>query len=719
MKQSIIKGLAVVLALFSLARPAAAKEGMWIPILLNITDMQAMGLKLTADDIYSVNHGSLKDAIVHFGGGCTSEIISDQGLLLTNHHCGFSQIANHSSVDHDYLKNGFWAMNKSQELSNPGLTATMIVRIEDVTDQVLKGTADLKGADYQEKLAANMREVNAGAINGTHFESYIRPFFYGNQYFLFVTETYKDVRLVGAPPSSVGKYGADTDNWMWPRHTGDFSIFRIYAGADNKPAEYSENNVPYKPKHHLPVSMKGVNQGDFTMVYGFPGTTQEFLVSDEVEFITTELNPTRVSMRDKSLDVINATMMESDALRIMYAAKQARIANAWKKWIGENKGLERLHALEKKKALEAEYEKRANSKAEWKGKYAGIIDQIKAVIKQQNAYTMARSGLIEFGYYGPEFIRTVQTYAELVDKYEEMDDAKRKETIAKLKTQAEGYFMNVHLPAEKKLLAALAGPYFESLDASLRPDIYADLQAKYSGNWQKYADEVFAKSFFTDANRNMALLDKFSKGSVKKVKADLAYQLSVAVMDAWRLKAAGQYTELENQKNLLMGTYVAGLMEMFPDKKYWPDANSTLRVTYGKVEGFEPADGVVYHHYTTMEGVLEKYVPGDRDFDLPPRLLELAKAKNYGRYANAKGELAVAFTGSNHTTGGNSGSPVIDGSGNLIGLNFDRAWESTMSDIMYDPERCRNIAVDVRYVLWVVDVFAGAGHLVDEMTLVK
>jgi hypothetical protein len=300
-----------------------------------------------------------------------------------------------------------------------------------------------------------------------------------------------------------------------------------------------------------------------------------------------------------------------------------------------------------------------------------------------------------------------------------MDEAKRKETIEKLRGQAAGFYENVHLPADQQLLEVLAGPYFESLDASLRPDIYASLQAKYKGNWKQYAADVFAKSFFTNKDRTMALLDKFSKGSVKKVKADLGYMLAMDVLDAWRVKAAGKYTELENEKNLLMGTYVAGLMEMFPDKRYWPDANSTLRVTYGKVEGFEPADGVVYHHYTTMQGVLEKYVPGDRDFDLPPRLLELARAKDYGNYANAQGELPVAFTASNHTTGGNSGSPVIDGNGNLIGLNFDRAWESTMSDIMYDPERCRNIAVDVRYVLWVVDKYAGAGHLVSEMSLVK
>lgn len=708
-----------MLAFLTIARPAAAKEGMWIPILLNISDMQAMGLKLSAEDIYSVNKGSLKDAIVHFGGGCTSEIISEQSLLLTNHHCGFSQIANHSSVEKDYLKNGFWAMNKNQELPNPGLTATFIVRIEDVTGRVLDGTADLKGQAYQDKIAENMRTVNASATQGTHYESYVRPFFYGNQYFLFVTETFKDVRLVGAPPSSVGKYGADTDNWMWPRHTGDFSIFRIYAGADNKPADYSENNVPFKPRHHLPVSLRGVNPGDFTMVYGFPGTTQEFLVSNEVEFITQQLNPTRVSMRDKSLDVINATMMQSDALRIMYAAKQARIANAWKKWIGENNGLKRLNALEKKRALEAEFEKRANSKSEWKEKYAGIVDRIKAIVTQQNTYTMARSGLIEFGYYGPEFLRMTQAFSALVNDYETMDEAKRKETIEKLRGQAEGFYENVHLPADEQLLAVLAGPYFESLDPSLRPDVYASLQAKYKGNWKQYAADVFAKSYFTNKDRTLALLDKFSKGSVKKVKADMGYVLAMDVLDAWRVKAAGKYTELENEKNLLMGTFVAGLMEMFPDKLYWPDANSTLRVTYGKVEGFEPADGVVYHHYTTMQGVLEKYVPGDRDFDLPPRLLELARAKDYGRYTNAQGELPVAFTASNHTTGGNSGSPVIDGSGNLIGLNFDRAWESTMSDIMYDPERCRNIAVDVRYVLWVVDKYAGAGHLVDEMTLVK
>ncbi len=715
---------ASILILFLLVGnlPVKAHEGMWIPSLIKmfLSDMQADGLKLTADDIYAVNKSSLKDAIAHFGGGCTSEIVSDQGLLLTNHHCGFSQIQYHSSLENDYLKDGFWAQTKADELPNDGLTATFIVRIEDVTKKVLDGiSSDTDPATRNTKIrgAVATLEKQVQEAEPGH-EASIRPFYYGNQYFMIVTKTYRDVRLVGAPPSAVGKYGGDTDNWMWPRHTGDFSVFRIYANGDNEPADYSPDNKPYTPRHHFPVSIAGVEPGDFTMVYGFPGRTQQYLHSDAVRIITETMNPQAIAMREKSLSVIDAAMASSDQIRIQYAAKQARISNSYKKWIGENRGLEQLSAIDKKEELEQKFAAIVEDDPKLMKEYGEVLAKLEGMYAEGEKLMMARAMLIEFFYVGPEFIRHAQAYEKLVENFEELSEEEVAELVEGRKNAMPGYYKNYQPQIDEDLLAALYPMYIDGLDPDYRPAVHAELQSKYGGDWKKMAADLFEDSPFVNQEKETALLDKFSKKSVKTLKKDYTYLLSKSVLDAWRAKAGGEYFAWNTMVDELMRDYVRGMMEVFPDKQFWPDANSTLRLAWGKVMGSEPRDGVVYQPFTTLDGVLAKYVPGDREFDLPDRLVQLAKDKDYGPYGK-DGVLNVCFTANNHTTGGNSGSPVLNAEGHLIGINFDRSWESTMSDIMYAPDLCRNITVDIRYVLFIMDKYANAGHLVEEMTLIK
>jgi hypothetical protein len=720
MLQKIRWTLLMVLCLPFLGRAA---EGMWIPALLkslNEAEMKSMGLRLSAEDIYSVNKSSLKDAVVHFGGGCTAEVVSPMGLIFTNHHCGYSQIQSHSSVEKDYLTDGFWAMSRDKELANPGLTASFIQRIEDVTKAVLEGTEGKKGAERQAVIDANIARLEKDVVAKEKLEANIEPFFYGNEYYMIVTKTYRDVRLVGAPPGGVGKFGGDTDNWMWPRHTGDFSVFRIYADKNNEPADYSPDNIPYKPKHFFPVSAKGVKEGDFTMVYGFPGQTQQYLHSAAVNFIVKEMNPRAIAMRDKSLELINASMASSDAIRIAYAAKQARIANAWKKWIGETKGLQRLNAIAIKLDIERRFQNAVDKDANLRAEYGTVLGDLSILQAKISKYTLSRSMLVEFFFMGPEVLRFARAYEGVIEGFDKLSaEGKLQAELDKLKPSVDGFFKNYHAPTDQRILAVLWPMYLEGLDPALRPDIAAELQTKYAGDWSKMATEIFASSYFTDAARLKAALNKFNKGTVKKLKADPAYRMCRSVMAAYREKAAPSQTDMDAQMAELMRTYVRGLMKVFPDKRYWPDANSTLRLAYGKLEGSQPADGVQYKPFCTLDGVLAKYIPGDVEFDLPERLVKMAKDRDYGPYADADGNLNVTFTASNQTTGGNSGSPVLDGDGNLIGINFDRSWESTMSDVMYDPTRCRNIIVDARYVLFVIDRYAGASNLMSELKVVR
>ncbi|MGV3629984.1 MAG: S46 family peptidase [Bacteroidota bacterium] len=686
-----------------------AEEGMLIPSLLSAfeSDMQAKGMKLTAEQIYSVNNSSIKDAIIHFGGGCTAELVSKQGLLLTNHHCGYSQVQSHSSLEKDYLKYGFWAKTKEEELANPGLTASRMVRIDDVTASVLFGvSASDDAAARGASIRKNIEKLVADAKAGNHYEAEIKAFNYGNNYYIIVKEVFADVRLVGTPPNSIGKFGGDTDNWVWPRHTGDFSVFRIYAGKDNKPAAYSKDNVPYSPIHFLPISFKNRKQGDFTMVYGFPGLTEQHLVSGQLKYIIDKERPARIKMRELSLSVIDEAMRASDEVRIKYSAKQAGIANAYKKWIGQVGGLKELTAVDKKLAYEAEYQAMANSKDSYKQKYGSVIQQMNELIASDSKYDYEYQMAIEYLYVGPEIFDMCRVMDEIVKNYptwvEKNEVAKQ---IGQLKQSAEGFFKDYDENVDKEIFRLLTKEYLDRVQfstAALNTD----------------ADLIYKKSVLCNKARYLAFLDKLSAKSLKSIAKDPAYSLYTTINNNFVENTVPKYRELNGKMTSLLKTYVAGKYEMFPDARHWADANSTLRVTYGKLEGSAPTDGMMYTEHTTLDGIIQKYNTGNADFELLPRMLELHKEKKYGNYGQ-DGELWVCFTGSNHTTGGNSGSPVLDENGYLMGLNFDRTWESTMSDYLFDASRCRNVVVDIRYVLWVMDVYSDAKHLVDEMTLMK
>ena len=670
-----------------------ADEGMLIPSLIKAfeSDMKAKGMKLSAEDIYSVNQSSIKDAIFQFGGGCTSEIVSNKGLLLTNHHCGYSQIQSHSSLENNFIENGYWAKNLSEELANPGLTAMRIVRIEDVTQKIKDGIS--------------IDQIVQEAIEGTHYDGEVKAFNYGNDFYLMVKETFLDVRFVGTPPNSIGKFGGDTDNWVWPQHTGDFSVFRIYAGKDNKPAVYSEENVPYTPLHALPISMKERKPGDFTMVYGFPGRTEQHVSSSYLEQIITKERPARIRMRDLSLSVIDKAMKNSELVRIQYASKQARISNAWKKWIGQIDGLKRLDAVALKLKTEAEFTERANSNKEWKEKYGSTVEQLNTLSDESFNLEFKYAMGVEYFYYaGPEYFKLIRSTSDLItnfDKYAENDELEEKKN--NLIKGADGFFKNYNQEIDKEIFRLLTAEYL--------------FKIKHISKNSLPTYKIYTKSLFTDKERYISFIDKFNSKSAKKLKKDPGYAHYTSLYSSWYNGVIPKYRAYSKKRTALLQTYVAGKLEMFPNKKQWPDANSTLRISFGQLEGSVPADGKIYSEHTTLDGIIAKYNSGNPDFKLKPRMLEMYEAKDYGNYAQ-DGELWVCFSGSNHTTGGNSGSPVIDGDGNLMGINFDRSWESTMSDYMFDPNRCRNIVVDIKYVLWVIDKYSNAKHLVDEMTLI-
>ncbi|MDF2436274.1 MAG: peptidase [Bacteroidota bacterium] len=699
-----------------------ADEGMWLPMLLkslNESDMQSKGLKLSAEDIYSINKSSLKDAVVQFGGGCTGEIISDKGLLLTNHHCGYGQIQAHSTVENDLLTNGFWAMNQSQELSNPGLTATFIVRMEDVTAKVLNGVTDnMNDAERDKKINEAIGVLTKEVTSSSKFGAFIRPFYYGNEYYMFVTETFRDVRLVGAPPSSIGKFGGDTDNWMWPRHTGDFSIFRIYANKNNEPADYSADNVPYKPKHVIPVSLKGAEENDFTMVYGFPGRTTEYLSSYAVNMIMNESDPAKVKIRETRLRILDEDMKGSDKVRIQYSAKYAGLANYWKKWAGEVNGLKKLDALNKKKAFEQEFQQKVNSDNAAKEKYSNLFSDFEKNYAQYSILNKQRDYYVE-GILGIEAVNYALTFNETIDALvagkTTTDLAKN---IEKLKADLPAFFKDYNAATDEKICAAMLKMVSENLDKSQQADVFAEIEKKHKGDFSKFAREVYSKTIFTSEVKMIAVLNDLGK-SYKKLLKDPVYLLMKSSYNKFYKDVRPDYNALDAKIALLNRTYMKGMRELMTNKKYYPDANSTLRVAYGKVKGYNPKDGVFYNYYTTLNGLIEKENPLVDEFIVSPKLKDLYLKKDYGQYADKNGELRVAFCASNHTTGGNSGSPVFNGEGQLIGTNFDRNWEGTMSDIMYNPDQVRNIVLDVRYTLFVIDKYAGAGYLLNEMKIVK
>ena len=697
---------------------AFATEGMWIPSLIDMfySDMKTYGLKLKASDIYATNKSSLKDAIVQFNGGCTAEIVSDQGLLLTNHHCGFSAIQTHSTLEKNYLRDGFWAKNHAEEIPCPWMYVTFVKEIRDVTKEVMKGVTDaMAKADRMAIIAKNIAELESKQKTNADISAKIKPFNQGNQYFMLVTEDFRDIRLVGTPPDAIGKYGGDTDNWVWPRHTGDFSVFRIYANKDNQPAAHSDDNKPFKPLHFFPVSTKDRKEGDFTMVYGFPGSTDQHYSSGKLKFYVDQERPSRIKMRTMTMDVMKPAMNESEEIRLKYASKQASIANAWKKWIGQVGGLKALNAVDKKLVWEKEYNEKAASKPEWKEKNGGIIDAMNNLQAEKQDIEFARAMFIEYFFYGPEFFRFAMGFNNLAnsgESYEALDkQGKIEAEIKRLSDAAASFFKNYDLALDQKIFMAQTPVYLESVDEKLLPEGYKE-------NWEKEAAAVYGESILLNPEKLKAFLADFNKDKCAQLLKDPALVLASKLYNLYINEINPSYQQFGFAEELLLQTYVEGILTMFPNKRTWADANSTLRITYGKIEGSAPHDGMKYTHFTTIDGIMQKHDPDNPDFELTDRFIELYNKKDFGNYTQ-DGKLWVCFTASNHTTGGNSGSPVIDANGNLIGINFDRSWESTMSDFMFDESRCRNIAVDMRYVLWCIDKYGGAKHLIDEMKLVK
>jgi hypothetical protein len=712
------KLLFVIVASLSLFK-SFADEGMWLPFLLkqlNESDMKKNGCKLSAKDIYDVNNASLKDAIVQFGGGCTAEIISEKGLILTNHHCGFSAVASHSSVDKDYLTNGFWAMNQSEELQNAGLTATIIQRIEDVTASVnvgLQSSFNEKQIDSVQQK--NIKQLTIDVTKGTKFEAFVRPFFYGNQYILFVTVVYKDVRLVGAPPSFIGKFGGDTDNWIWPRHTGDFSVFRIYADKNNEPAEYSADNVPYKPKKSLTISMKGVNEGDFTMVFGFPGRTQEYLFSDAVDITMNQSDPDKVSLREKRLGIMNRFMKANDTTRIAYASNYASVANYWKKWLGEMQGLKKFDAVNKKIAFEKKFIELLAAEPGEKDKFNKIFNEFHTLYAENKTYQK------QIDYYsecllGIGAITLARSGEKVINGTKKLSAENAAKELNKYTADIDKYFKNYNKAMDKSICRAMLEMYVTGLDKKLRVPAIDSILAANQNNYDAVTDKIYNESAFTNKEKYITAL---KNANVVALESDMVYKLWKSISAYYTGNVFVQYTAIDTKLTALYKQYVDKLTKVYKDKKFYPDANSTLRIAYGKVKGYKPRDGVKYEYFTTLDGMMEKEDPNNDDFIIFPKLKDIYNKKDYGRFADKDGTVHISFIASNHTTGGNSGSPVLNANGELIGTNYDRVWEGTMSDIMFNPEICRNITLDVRYTLFVIDKYAGAGYLLNEMKLVK
>lgn len=698
--------------------PAKADEGMWLPMLiqrLNQRDLQKMGLQLTPEEIYSVNNASLKDAIVSMGGFCTGEIISKNGLMLTNHHCGYDAIRENSTVEHDYLTDGFWAKSLDQELPNEGLFVSFLVRMEDVTSQVLTALDGTETeAERDAKIAQIGKTIAQAAEEGTHYNANVKSFYAGNEFYLFVYETFNDVRLVGAPPSSVGKYGGDTDNWMWPRQTGDFSMFRVYTAPDGMPAQYSEDNVPMKAKYHLPVSLEGVKDGDFTMTFGYPGSTDRYLTSYGVDQAINLANPAVVEIRDAKLAVLRADMAESDATRIMYASKYAQIANYWKYFIGQTEQLKQLNVADTKRDLESEFQTWADANPTRKAIYGDAINMMKQSYAMTDSTIVGDTYLIEAGLTGADAVLFTYRFNYALTEYIKMEDGEEKMAKAdELKARAAAFFEGANMGTDQMLFAVTNALYAENVPTDQLPAYIQEAGPKT--NWNDYAKKLYEKSIFTNEDRLVAFIDKPKAKTLEKD------QMAIIANDLITMYRSQAQVHAESDELFAKGDrlFQAGLQEMMPDKDFYPNANSTMRASFGNVAPYNPVDGVTYKYYTTMAGLMAKEDPNNDEFIVPAKLKALYEAKDYGQYADADGTLHVNFISTNDITGGNSGSPVINGKGELIGLAFDGNWEAMSGDINFETSIQRTISVDIRYVLFIIDKYAGATNLIDEMTLVK
>lgn len=724
MKRFSLLFLGAVLLLAPLSR---ADEGMWLLPLLqkyNIATMQSMGLKLSAEDIYSVNHSSIKDAIVMFGRGCTGEVISSQGLVLTNHHCGYGAIQSHSSVEHDYLKDGFWARSTEEEIPTPGLSVTFLVRIEDVTEvmnNMLQGRITEK--ERAKIIEAVGDSLSADATKDTHYYASVQSFYGGNAFYLLVYETFSDVRMVGAPPSSIGKFGADTDNWTWPRHTGDFSLFRIYADKDNKPAKYSPDNVPYKPKHHLPISIKDLEKGDFAMVLGYPGSTTRYMTSWEVEESEKITNSNRAYIRGIKQDIILEDMLASDEVRIKYASKYSGSSNYWKHSIGQNQALKRLHVKSSKEKSEAEFLKWLDGNGKRKEAYGEALPLIRDAVKGRRDYVHANQYLLETLYMGTEIIglasRANDFYKYLNEGQEKIsEDEKEKEMakrVNKFKDSARAFYKNYNCPTDKKVAKAMFKLFNNNVSKELQPELFNIIRIDYNGNFDEYIDNLYDKSMFADSVMLWAFLENPSAESLKN---DPAFYAATSIGETREsyFEKIGFFNDNYKKGHRL---YVAGIMEKNEGKPKYPDANFSMRLTYGKVLDYYPKDAVHYNYITTLKGVMEKEDPDNWEFVVPDRLKDLFESKNFGPYAMKNGEMPVNFITNNDITGGNSGSPVINAKGELIGCAFDGNWEAMSGDIIFEPDYQRCINVDIRYILFIIDKYAEAKRLIDEMTITR
>ncbi|WP_264519707.1 S46 family peptidase [Flavobacterium sp. N1994] len=702
-----------LLLLFVFIQGSAQQGGMWIPSLLkgmNESEMKNLGMKITVDQIYSINKSSLKDAVPQFNGGCTSEVISPKGLILTNHHCGFDAIQNHSSVEHDYITDGFWAYKMEDELLNKGMVVSFVIRIEDVTSKILDGTTSLAETEKQKKIQENIVNLSKTLPKEAWQENIIKTFYYGNQYLLFVTETFKDIRLVGAPPSSIGKFGDVTDNWVWPRHTGDFSLFRIYADKDNHPAEYSTENVPYKPKYYFPISIKGLKENDFTMVMGYPGTTQEYLPSYAVDQIINIIDPTKIELRDVTLKVQDGFMRKDNAIKIQYAAKNATIANAWKKWRGEIKGLKKADAVSAKQKFEKQFQEKV-LKSGKEAEYGKLLSDFEKNYSEIKDYALAKAF----------FDETVVRNAEILSvgyklyQLEQIYNVKGEDAFNdRRKTLVNGwgeFYQEFNPTVDQKVLEQILDIYSKKYPKQFLPSSLTNIDALALSN------EVFTNSKLVSYDKVKELLNGDSKTVLENLNNDKGYIVAKTIIDSHLKNVLPKYDEINLKITATQRTYMKAILELFPKNRVFPDANSTLRVTYGKVKGYKPNDGVIYEPFTYLDGVMEKYIPGDYEYDVSKKLIDLYNTKDYGIYG-VNGKMPLDFIATNHTTGGNSGSPALDAKGNLIGLNFDRVWEGTMSDIYYSPEICRNIMVDMRYVLFIIDKFANAENIIKELKII-
>ena len=712
--------LTIILGFTWNTKTVKADEGMWLPLFiqrLNYVDMQREGLKLTPEEIYSINNASLKDAVIQLGNGCTGEIISPHGLILTNHHCGYGKIQAHSTIEHNYLEDGFWAKSYEEELPNPGFFVKFLVRIEDVTSKVLKDVKDDMTEDQRNRLIAdNIDEVETMAVEGTHYDAVVKSFFGGNEYYLFVMETYNDVRLVGAPPSAIGKFGGDTDNWMWPRHTGDFSMFRVYTAPDGSPAKYSPDNVPMQSKYYLPISIKGVQNNDFAMIMGYPGRTSRFLSSFGVEYNLKNVYPTRIKIRRKKLDIYEAGMKTDENIKIQYSSKHARVSNYWKNFIGMSRGLNRLHVADKKRNTEIAMESWINELPFRMEHYGSVLKDIKESYETMAAYATERYYYYEAIYYGVESFGIASKIKPLADELakENPDNEKIKELKASLMKYAENFYKDYNMPIDRKLFSELLKMYRADVPKEQQPFLFTELSAKYKEDFEAMAEKFYDKSIFSSKEKFSAFLEK---PSLKALNKDNIYKLAMAFNENHK-KVDGMMEEAKRKLVKADRLYIDALRKMDKDKKYYPDANFTMRLTYGQVKDYYPSDGVHYKYYTTLKGVMEKEDPTNDDFIVPKKLREIYMEKDYGIYGDGE-TMKVCFLTNNDITGGNSGSPVINGKGELIGLAFDGNWEAMSGDIAFEPKLQRTIAVDIRYVLLIIDKYAGANNLIDEMKLVK